>query len=175
MNYTTAQLRKTLFNSKKGFTLIELLVVIAIIAVLAIMGFAAFSGLTGRGNDDRRLADMKAYADAMEVRRGTSSNYTSISATDFSSGEFPRDPSTGSRTPVYCYADSTSAPIANPTTAQWGAGTPTACPTGFASTNGVAPTVTTGALYFKFCALNQAGSTNTTATGANIICQGSRQ
>lgn len=155
-----------------GFTLIELLVVIAIIAVLAVMGFAAFSGLTGRGSDDRRHADIKALADAMEVKKTTT--YTTIFGTDFAAGVFPKDPNTG-RTPVYCYADSTTGPIANPTTASWGGATPTACPTGFSAINGIAPTVTIGATYFKFCALNEAGSTNTTAANSAVICRGSRQ
>ena len=63
------ELNFALSKSAFGFTLIELLVVVAIIAVLAIMGFAAFGGLTGKGNDARRLADIKAIASALEVAR----------------------------------------------------------------------------------------------------------
>ncbi|MBI2040268.1 prepilin-type N-terminal cleavage/methylation domain-containing protein, partial [Candidatus Microgenomates bacterium] len=76
-------MKKFLPIKSSGFTLIELLVVVAILAVLAVMGFAAFGGLTGRGNDDRRSVDMKAFADAMEVKRANNAVYVAISATDF--------------------------------------------------------------------------------------------
>ncbi len=151
-------LPKTTTNSS-GFTLIELLVVIAILAVLAVMGFAAFGGLTGRGNDSRRMADMKAFADAMEVKKGTGSAYVTVVATDFASGNFPAEPTT--RTEKYCYSDSTTAAVANMAVA---AGS--ACATGWVTLSG-APAVTSGATYFKFCTMND----KTTA----VICQGSRQ
>lgn len=152
-------LPNTKYNSR-GFTLIELLVVIAIIAVLALMGFAAFGGLTGRGNDDRRAADMKAFADAMEVKRANGSVYVTVAGTDFATGNFPSEPVT-SRTEKYCYLDGTAA-IANP--AAW---TGTACPVGWANVSGVAPTVTLTATFFKFCTVNEARTA--------VICQGSRQ
>ena len=149
------------FLPKNGFTLIELLVVIAIIAVLAVMGFAAFGGLTGKGNDDRRSGDMKAFADAMEVVRAkaSASVYTAPAATDFATGSFPKEPT--SRTEKYCYLDSTTAAVANPAIAA------TACPVGWANVDGVAPTVTANAIYFKFCTINEAKTA--------VICQGSRQ
>ncbi len=146
-------------NNPRGFTLIELLVVIAIIAVLAVMGFAAFGGLTARGNDDRRRADIKAFGDAMEVKRASGTVYVTVAGTDFATGNFPTEPST--RTEKYCYIDGTTA-IANP--AVW---TGTACPTGWANVSGVAPTVAATATFFKFCSENEAK--------ANVICQGSRQ
>lgn len=156
---------KTLKNPL-GFTLIELLVVIAIIAVLAVMGFAAFSGLTGRGNDDRRRADMKAFADAMEVKRGTGAVYVTVAATDFATGTFPSEPIT--RTETYCYTDGTAV-IANP--AAWSG---TACPasgsgngTAWMSVSGGAPTVSATATFFKFCTVDQAKLV--------VYCQGSRQ
>ena len=147
-------------SNLQGFTLIELLVVIAIIAVLAVMGFAAFSGLTGRGNDDRRFADMKAFADAMEVKRGTGGVYVTVVATDFATGTFPVEP-TG-RTEKYCYLDGTTA-IVNP--AVWA--TNLVCPSAWANVSGVAPTVAATATYFKFCTVNEARTA--------VICQGSRQ
>lgn len=146
-----------------GFTLIELLVVIAIITVLAVMGFAAFGGLTGRGNDSRRNADMKAFADAMEVKRANvnSSVYITVVATDFAGGAFPAEPTT--RLEKYCYKDSTTAAVSNMAIT---AGS--ACETGWASVSGVAPTVTANAKYFKFCTMKD-------DTTVAPICVGSRQ
>ena len=149
----------------QGFTLIELLVVIAIIAVLAIMGFAAFGGLSAKGNDDRRAADMKADADAMEVVRArtSASVYSAPALTDFATGAAPKEPVT-TRTQKYCYKDSTSAAVGNPASSDWGT---LACPSGWASVDGSLPSVTGSATYFKFCTVNDAV--------AAVICQGSRQ
>ena len=173
MNYTTAQLRKALFNSHKGFTLIELLVVIAIIAVLAVMGFAAFSGLTGRGNDDRRRADLKAIADALEVRKGTNTSYQTIFGTDFAAGVPPQEPSrTAANTPKYCYTDGTAS-IANPTTWANNANCPSSAGgsgTGWmVINNATVPTVSAGATFFKVCGLDE------TNVIGGLICFGSRQ
>ena len=66
-------LPKSIKNTS-GFTLVELLVVVAIIAVLAVIGFAVFSGLTSRGNDARRRADLKSIADAMEAAKENNAN-----------------------------------------------------------------------------------------------------
>ncbi len=156
-------------KSPQGFTLIELLVVIAIIAVLATMGFTAYNGLTGRGNDDRRATDIKAFADAMEVARGSNSNYEGIALTgsSFAAGNFPYEPT--SRTEKYCYTDGTAV-IANPTAA---AMTGTICPTGggtgtqWMNVSGATPTVSAGATCFKFCTINEAKSA--------VICRSSRQ
>jgi len=150
--------------TRQGFTLIELLVVIAIIAVLAVMGFAAFGGLTGKGNDDRRAADMKADADAMEVVRSrTNANvYSAPALTDFAGGAAPKEPT--SRTAKYCYKDSTSAGVGNPAASDWGT---LVCPSGWAPVDAALPTVTLNATYFKFCTVNEAVTA--------VFCQGSRQ
>jgi prepilin-type N-terminal cleavage/methylation domain-containing protein len=161
------QLPKINKYSHQGFTLIELLVVIAIIAILAVISFAAFSGLTGRGNDSRRQADIKALADAIEVKRGVGSVYVAPAVTDFSGGTVPQEPTT--RVAKYCYTDGTAA-IANP--AAWNA---TACPaagsgngTAWMTVGGVTlPTVSATATYFKACTVNQAASA--------VTCYGSRQ
>lgn len=81
-------------TTRQGFTLIELLVVIAIIAVLAVMGFAAFRGFTGRGNDARRAADIKAIGDALESARAgaQATNYLALATSQFASGAIPIDP-----------------------------------------------------------------------------------
>ncbi len=152
---------------QKGFTLIELLVVITILAILAVIGFAAFSGLTGRGNDSRREADIKSIADALEVKKGTSSTYQAITAADFATGTFPQEPDKSTaRIPKYCYTDGTAA-IANP--AAW---SQTACPTTWINSNanlagatGITPSAT--AAYFKVCTVDEAKTT--------VICYGNRQ
>ena len=71
-----------------GFTLIELLVVISIIAVLAIMGFAAFRGFTGRGNDGKRTADIRAIANVLETNK-TPTGYQLIKASHFVANALP--------------------------------------------------------------------------------------
>lgn len=175
---SVSSLRSTVYGSRKsevgsqperGFTLVELLVVVAIIAILAVMGFAVFSGLTGRGNDAKRNADMKAFADAMEIKRANNTDpsvYITVVATDFAGGTFPAEPTT--RTIKYCYKDNTTAAIGNATLNDFGiGGTELACPGGWANVSGVAPTVTTNAKYFKFCTANDAKT--------SIICQGNRQ
>lgn len=152
-------------NSAHGFTLIELLVVVAIIAVLSVIAFAVFNGVTGRGNDSRRSTDIKAFADAMEVKKSASSSfYVTVAATDFATGTFPTEPST--RTEKYCYKDGTAA-ILNPVPGDWVPATPVACPTGWANVSGSAPTVAATATFFKFCTINEAKNA--------VICQGSRQ
>src|SRR5436190_4230306 len=86
-------------NSRKGFTLIELLVVIVIISVLAIMGFAAFRGFTGKGNDARRQADLKAISGALEANKGSvagTTGYAALANNQFASGAIPVDPVGGS-------------------------------------------------------------------------------
>lgn len=158
-------LPKTIYHSS-GFTLIELLVVISILAVLAVIGFAAYGGLTSRGNDARRAADIKAFAEAMEVKRGTGSFYVTVIATDFATGKFPTEPTT--RSEKYCYKDGTTA-IGNTTVGDWAA-LSSGCPSGWANVDGVAPTVSDTATFFKFCTINQANQ----GTGGAVICQGSR-
>lgn len=159
------QLPKT--NNSQGFTLIELLVVIAIIAVLSIVAFSIFTGLTGRANDSRRNADIKAYADAMEVKRSNvvppSSVYVPVVPTDFSGGTFPTEPT--SRAEKYCYQDGIAA-IGNTSVASWASLT-SGCPSGWANVSGTAPTVAATATYFKFCTINEAKTA--------VICQGSKQ
>lgn len=154
-----------------GFTLIELLVVIAIIAVLAVIGFAAFSGLSTRGNDPRRQADVKAVADAMEVKRANApagtATYVALELTDFSGGKVPAEPTV--RAEKYCYTDGTAA-IANP--AAWSG---SACPAGGSGSGtgwmviggGTLPAVSATATNFKVCTLNEAKT--------DVICVGNRQ
>lgn len=161
-----------LLQDKKGFTLIELLVVIAIIAVLAVIGFAVFNGLTQRGNDARRQADIKAIADAIEVKRGTNAYYQSVANTDFAAGQPPQEPvRTTANTPKYCYTDGTTA-VSNP--AVW---TTTDCPTSGASNgsgwtvinNTTVPPIAGTETYFKICTVKQA------LGASDVICINSKQ
>ncbi|MCL4366056.1 type II secretion system GspH family protein [Patescibacteria group bacterium] len=153
-------------NTSKGFTLIELLVVIAIIAVLAVMGMAVFSGLTGRGNDDRRRADLKAISDALEVKRGNATAYQTITANDFAGGVIPKEPTT--RNVKYCYSEGGTV-IGNPTAADagWTTG-PGYCPTGFSNIDAATSIAGGTAAYYRVCTLDQ-------GTPVAVICFGSKQ
>ena len=152
----------------QGFTLIELLVVIAIIAILAVMGFAAFGGLTSRGNDDRRIVDIKAIGDAYEVKRTPAmADYAGevLAGTDFAGGVIPSDPVTGRQ---YCIKTGTAA-IANAVVGATDITAVGACGTAWTSVNGVSYTIPASQTFFKVCVLK---SGNTTA---DIVCVGSKQ
>lgn len=148
-------------NNPQGFTLIELLVVITIIAVLAAIGFAAFRGLTGRGNNARIQADLKAIADAYEVRRSAPgiANYggLALAVDDFSGGVIPFNPITGR---VYCIRTGIAA-IANAAPADVGASC--VIPWVVVSTTALPA----GETFFKVCAQDSAGLA--------VSCVGSKQ
>lgn len=100
---------KKLLPTKSGFTLIELLVVIAIIAVLAVVGIAIFTGQQKAARDARRRADIQSIGQAMEANYGktTVGRYDALTATMFSSGVIPTDPTNtnspaGSACPGVC-------------------------------------------------------------------------
>lgn len=151
-------------NNPHGFTLIELLIVITILSVLAVIGFAVFNGLAGRGNDSKRQADVKAIADALEVKKSNNATYQTVTGSDFTGGVVPKEPAT--RTEKYCYSEGTSV-IANP--ADW---TGSACPNAswtsldYSSGTGTV-TVAATTTFFKVCTVDQAKTT--------VICFGSRQ
>lgn len=149
----------------QGFTLIELMVVISIIAILSVIGAVAYTGIVGRANDSRRMADLKAISDALEVKKGNNATYQPIFVTDFSGG-IPTEP-TG-RAEKYCYTDGTEE-IANP--AAW---TNSACPFGGGNLTSWTvvdyaspPAVNTAATFFRVCGEDQAKQ--------SVICFGSKQ
>lgn len=67
------------------------------------MGFAAYRGFTGKGNDARRNADIKAIADALENNRGTT--YAVLADNQFANGKIPVDPDSATN---YCVSSSTA-------------------------------------------------------------------
>lgn len=81
-------------NNPQGFTLIELLVVISIIAILAVVGFVAYSGVSARGRDTKRIAEIDAIQKAMEknYQPAAAKPYPALAAGDFANGEIPTDP-----------------------------------------------------------------------------------
>ena len=54
-------------KTKRGFTLIELLVVVSIIAILATIGLVMYSTASKSGRIGKRVADLKAIADALQI------------------------------------------------------------------------------------------------------------
>lgn len=150
-------------SSKKGFTLIELLVVITILAVLAVIGFAAYRGFTTKGNDARRLEDLKAIGDALEANK-TTAGYQPLAITQFANGSIPVDPR-GS-TVTYCMDSTTNATPVFPT-AKPGAWTTGTCGSGVKFNGGAsaawtavavgAPTAGTTA--WQVCATMEDGTT----------------
>jgi len=71
--------RKNISNNNSGFTLIELLVVIIILSILATAAFVYLNPTqwTARGNDTKRLADMKNLYDAIS-RESAQGNITLV-------------------------------------------------------------------------------------------------
>lgn len=54
-------------NKNKGFTLIEVLIVIAIIGLLASVVLVGLGSFRSRGRDTRRIADLRATQNALEL------------------------------------------------------------------------------------------------------------
>ena len=105
-----------LLNSKqrKSFTLIELLVVVAIIGLLATIAILSLNQVRAKARNARRIADLKAFAQAMEMYYLDNNHYpiwdtggcindpntplTSMLTPDYL-GSLPKDP----RNVLYCY------------------------------------------------------------------------
>lgn len=56
-------------TSRSGFTIVELIIVIAVIGILASITVVAFNGAQQRARDNKRVSDLQAIADAMELYR----------------------------------------------------------------------------------------------------------
>ena len=101
-------------NNPEGFTLVELMVVITILAILALVGLTAFGEAQKRGRDGKRIQEIEAIAQALEihyVNTGATPGYQPLVNTWFADATIPQDPQHGA-TPNYdyCLKMSTSTP-----------------------------------------------------------------
>lgn len=62
-------------KTRSGFTLVELLVVIAIIGILAGTVMVSLATARARGRDGRRVADIQAFRNALELYFNEENNY----------------------------------------------------------------------------------------------------
>lgn len=62
-------------KKQKGFTFIELLVVITIIAVIFAVGVVSYTTIARNSRDARRLADLEAIRQALEMCRSIAGAY----------------------------------------------------------------------------------------------------
>lgn len=53
-------------NQKEGVTLVELLVVVAVVSVIATFSITTFPAVLAKSRDNRRIADLKMIASALE-------------------------------------------------------------------------------------------------------------
>ncbi len=78
--------------NKKGFTLIELVVVVGIIAILVMIIVSYLGEARNRGDDARRIADIKQIQTALGLYYSSHQNYPSNLNLLISSGEIPSIP-----------------------------------------------------------------------------------
>ena len=78
-------------NIKKGFTLVEILVVIAIIGLLATIVMISLSGVGERGNNARRIEDVRSLHTALisYYYNGTPYHFPNASGSMLTSTELP--------------------------------------------------------------------------------------
>lgn len=67
-----------MLKKNKGFTLIELLVVVAIIGVLSSVVLSSLNSARGKGNDARRLSDIKQISNALELYYNDNGIYPNV-------------------------------------------------------------------------------------------------
>jgi len=73
-------------KAKSGFTLIELLVVIAIIGLLASISLIAYKNARQKGNDARRVSDMKQIVNALNLYYQDNSAYPPVNPANQGAG-----------------------------------------------------------------------------------------
>ncbi|HEY4499941.1 MAG TPA: prepilin-type N-terminal cleavage/methylation domain-containing protein [Candidatus Paceibacterota bacterium] len=87
-------------TSTKGFTLIEILIVVSIIGLLASVILVGLGGFRSRGRDTRRVADLKAIQNGLELYYSRNNQYPSNLSDLLSGGigvnKLPKDPSSNS-------------------------------------------------------------------------------
>jgi prepilin-type N-terminal cleavage/methylation domain-containing protein len=79
---------KASHRATKGFTLIELLVVIAIIGILAGMVFVSLNQARAKARDARRMLELRALANAIEIYNVTYGEYLGDTALDGTTNYF---------------------------------------------------------------------------------------
>lgn len=107
-------------KSAHGFTLVELLVVISIVVILSVIGIVVFTGVQQRARDAKRMRDIDAIFQAMEIRYGQCqpNKYCNLDSTSFAGGGVPQDPlhnqdkcsSNHAKHCGYCFTDFNSQP-----------------------------------------------------------------
>lgn len=77
-----------------GFTLVEIMIAISIIAILTVMGMAIFTGLLKQARDGKRISDIDAIYNALELHYDSSASQypTELSGSWFTTSTIPADP-----------------------------------------------------------------------------------
>ncbi len=63
------------YKNNRGFTLIELLVVISIVSLLSVTILASLNVVREKGRDTKRITELKALANALELYKFKNGNY----------------------------------------------------------------------------------------------------
>ena len=92
-----------MYKKTSGFTLIELLVVIAIIGILASVIIVNLNSARGKGNDTRRVSDLKQIQLALEMYYDANNQYPA-SLNDLATNYLPAVPTDPKNDSTYFYA-----------------------------------------------------------------------
>ena len=139
-----------------GFTLIELLIVISIISILATIGITVYGGVQRNARDAKRREDINAIANALEVAKGSDTNYPALAGSQFASGNIPQTDPQGYS---YCANSTANQQPGNPTASWLTGATPGTCPTVGGSVYGaVGTTNPPSGTSWKVCTYLESGS-----------------
>ena len=92
-----------MYKKTSGFTLIELLVVIAIIGILASVIIVNLNSARGKGNDTRRVSDLKQIQLALEMYYDANNKYPN-QLSDLTTNYLPAVPVDPKNDSTYFYA-----------------------------------------------------------------------